>query len=234
MEEVKKTQVYNLVILDKSGSMHSIRKEAVNGFNETLGSIKSAQQKHQDSQEHFVSLAAFCSCGIDMIYDKTPINEAKMMDDNQYVPCCCTPLFDAIGKAVNVLRRDIKDIEDTAVLVTIITDGYENDSKDWSGPGVKALIEELKEEGWMFSFIGAGEDIVRCATTISITNTVVWEKTSRGTREVFANENRARDRYFEKMKSSGYNNVLSNVQRREMKKRFAQEFYNEEDENKQS
>ena len=27
----------------------------------------------------------------------------------------------------------------------------------------------------MFSFIGAGEDVVKVATTISITNTVVWE-----------------------------------------------------------
>ena len=54
-----KTQVYNLVILDKSGSMELIRKEAVNGYNETLGTIKAAQLKHLDTQEHFVSLAAF-------------------------------------------------------------------------------------------------------------------------------------------------------------------------------
>lgn len=37
-----KTQVYNLVILDKSGSMECICKEAVNGYNETLGTIKAA------------------------------------------------------------------------------------------------------------------------------------------------------------------------------------------------
>ena len=50
-----KTQVYNLVILDKSGSMDSIRKEAVDGYNETLGSIRAAQLKHLDSQEHYIS-----------------------------------------------------------------------------------------------------------------------------------------------------------------------------------
>lgn len=53
-----KTQVYNLVILDKSGSMESIRKEAIDGYNETLGSIRAAQLKHLDTQDHFVSLAA--------------------------------------------------------------------------------------------------------------------------------------------------------------------------------
>lgn len=38
-----KTLVYNLVILDKSGSMESIRKEAIDGYNETLGAIRAAQ-----------------------------------------------------------------------------------------------------------------------------------------------------------------------------------------------
>ena len=49
--EAKKTQIYNLVILDKSGSMESIRKEAIDGYNETLGSIKSTQLKFMDTQE---------------------------------------------------------------------------------------------------------------------------------------------------------------------------------------
>lgn len=40
METAKKTPIYNLVILDKSGSMEAIRTEAINGYNETLGSIK--------------------------------------------------------------------------------------------------------------------------------------------------------------------------------------------------
>ncbi len=74
-----KTQVYNLVILDKSGSMESIRKEAIDGYNETLGAIRAAQLKHMDTQDHFVSLAACCDCGIDMIYDKTPIKDADKL-----------------------------------------------------------------------------------------------------------------------------------------------------------
>ena len=49
-----KTQVFNLVILDKSGSMETIRKEAIDGYNETLGSIRAAQLKYWDTQEHFV------------------------------------------------------------------------------------------------------------------------------------------------------------------------------------
>ena len=194
-----KTQVYNLVILDKSGSMDSIRKEAVDGYNETLGSIRAAQLKHLDTQDHFVSLAAFCDCGIDMIYDKTPINDAEKLTLQQYEPCCCTPLFDAIGKTVKKMKKHTKEIDDVAVLVTIITDGYENSSKEWNGPAIKKLIDECKAEGWMFSFVGAGEDVVKVAMTIAITNTVVWEQTAKGTEAMFENENQARNRFYDKL-----------------------------------
>lgn len=49
----------------------------------------------------------------------------------------------------------------------------------------------------MFSFIGAGEDVVRTARKISITNTMVWENTSEGTEVMFAKENKARMNFCE-------------------------------------
>ena len=177
-ESTAKTRVYNIIILDKSGSMNSIRKEAIDGCNETIGSIRAAQKRHHDTQEHYISLAAFCECGIDMIYDKTPIDEAETLTWEKYSPCCMTPLFDAIGNTVKRMETYTKSIEEfveTSVLVTIITDGYENASKEWNSLEVKKLIEACKEQGWMFSFIGASEDIVNVATHISITNTVLWE-----------------------------------------------------------
>ena len=45
MDFLNKTQIYNLVILDKSGSMESIRTEAIKGYNETLASIKATQEE---------------------------------------------------------------------------------------------------------------------------------------------------------------------------------------------
>lgn len=227
MEKASKTQVFNLIILDKSGSMEDIRKEAIDGCNETLGSIKAAQLKHKDTQDHFVSLAAFCDCGIDMIYDKTPIDKAPKLTKDQYAPCCCTPLYDAIGKTVNSLKKATKDIEDAAVLVTIITDGYENSSKEWTAAGVKKLIDNLKKDGWMFSFIGAGEDIIEIATTISITNTVIWEKTTEGTETMFTNENAARDRFYDKM-SLNCPTTMSIAEKKQMRQQFSQEYYDEE------
>lgn len=227
---LKKTRVYNLIILDKSGSMSIVRKEAINGCNETIGSIRAAQQKHKDTQEHFISLATFCECGINMKYDKMPIDKAWMLEWDDYDPCCGTPLFDAIGKTVKRLKGYVKvisDIVDTAVLVTIITDGEENASREWTGPAIKKLIDECKEEGWMFSFIGAGKEVLNIATTISITNTVLWEQTSEGTKEIFNNENDARERFYDKMAMPCCCDA-SSMERREMRKRFAKEYYDKE------
>ena len=194
-----KTQIYNLVILDKSGSMESIRKEAIDGYNETLGTIRASQRKYADTQEHFVSLAAFCGCGINMIYDKTPILEVDKLTKAQYEPCCCTPLFDAIGMTVKKLKSDIKDVANATVVVTIITDGYENASKEWTADAVRKLVEEHKKEGWVFSFIGAGEDVLRVATEISIKNTLLWEKTSKGTGAMFSKVGKAQKRYYDRV-----------------------------------
>lgn len=227
MNTPNKTQIYNLVILDKSGSMESIRTEAINGYNETLGSIKATQLKFLDTQEHYVSLAAFCDCGIDMIYDMTPIMDAKKLTKEKYDPCCCTPLFDAIGKTIKTLKKKIADVEDSAVLVTIITDGYENSSKEWDGKAVAKLIEECKEDGWMFSFIGAGDDVVRVATTISITNTMVWENTSEGTKKMFDDENSARMRFCS-MHDTVVQACMSLDEKKQRRKKLSEEYYKED------
>lgn len=226
--EAKKTQVYNLIILDKSGSMESIRTAAINGYNETLGAIKAAQLKHNDTQEHFISLAAFCSCGVDMIYDCTPINEATKLTKDKYNPCCLTPLYDAIGITVKALSKKTDALEDAAVLVTIITDGAENASTEWSGQAVKALIDERKEEGWVFSYIGADHDVESVAASISITNTVVWDKSEAGTTAVIDNENDARSRFYDKVNLCGViNPFMPPSAIKKMRKQFAEEYYKE-------
>ena len=116
----KKTQVYNLIILDKSGSMSSIAKAAIAGFNETVGGIRSAQERFKDTQEHFVSLMIFCNCEKTMVYDMVPVEKVKELTSREYRPCCGTPLYDAMGLSINALYKAIKDKEDATAVVTVI------------------------------------------------------------------------------------------------------------------
>ena len=64
-----KTKIFNLIILDKSGSMSSIASAAIAGVNETIGSIKASAKKHSEDQEHFFSLVAFCECERKYIFE---------------------------------------------------------------------------------------------------------------------------------------------------------------------
>ena len=154
-EKLMKTKVFNVIILDKSGSMERIRQAAIDGFNETLASIKKAQEKYAETQEHFVSLLTFCSCERNYVYDKTPATEARPLGMDDYQPCCCTPLYDAVGFTLTSMRNHVSALEDAVVVVTIITDGLENASREYTAVAVKELIEKLRQQGWTFTFMGA-------------------------------------------------------------------------------
>lgn len=190
---------YNVVILDKSGSMSSIRKQAIDGVNETFGSIRSSQKKHPDMKQ-LVTLVAFCGCEQKVIYENTPIDEVNDITQNDYQPCCMTPLYDTIGNVCSRLHNQVKGDATASVAVTIITDGYENASHEFSGKAIKALIEAYKEDGWMFAYIGADHDVEAVAFSLAIDNHMSFDKTEAGTTQMFA-----------KM-SSSLNNYISAVE----------------------
>ena len=189
----KKTQVYNLIILDKSGSMGSIANAAISGFNETVGGIRSAQERFNETQEHFVSLMIFCNCEKTMVYDMVPVDKVKELTSKEYRPCCCTPLYDAMGISINALYKAIKDKDDATAVVTVITDGLENASREYSGKAVKALVERMKdEEGWNFAYIGTNQDVQATSASLSIDNHMAFEDDDAGMREAWARERKSK------------------------------------------
>ena len=192
-----KTQVYNLIILDKSGSMSSIANAAISGFNETVGGIRSAQERFKDTQEHFVSLMIFCDCEKTMVYDMVPVNEVKELTSREYRPCCCTPLYDAMGISINALYNAIKDKEDATAVVTIITDGLENASKEYSGRAIKALVERMKnEEGWNFAYIGTNQDVEATASSLNIDHSMTFRDDEAGMAEAWEKERKSKMMLF--------------------------------------
>lgn len=56
--EEGETRIYNLIILDESGSMSSIREQALSGANETLQTIRAAQQENPDDHQ-MISFVTF-------------------------------------------------------------------------------------------------------------------------------------------------------------------------------
>ena len=201
-----KTKIFNLIILDESGSMESIKQQAITGVNETIQTIRNAQKQHEE-QEHYVSLVSFNSSSVKNIYDCKQANQVEELTDKLYIPDCCTPLYDAMGLSLNKLRKSIT--EEDKVLVTIITDGYENASQEYSGEAIKALVDSLRSKGWVFTYIGANQDVEKVAATISVTNVMSFQTSVGGTKEMFEKEKKSRKRWFEKV-ANGCTNLAEN------------------------
>lgn len=189
--------VHNLIILDESGSMMSIYQPALTGVNETLQTIRDAQKEHND-QAHFVTLVTFDTSHYNQIYCNTPAEEAIDITREQYRPYGGTPLYDAMGRSINELRHNVG--KDDVVLVTVITDGYENSSCEYNGKAIKSLVEEMKKEGWVFTYIGANQDVEAVAASISIDNHLAFEANEECTKAMFERECRSRKRFFGKIR----------------------------------
>ena len=189
-------KIYNLIILDESGSMSYIKPQAISGLNETLQTIKDAQEKYED-QNHYVTLVSFNTKGIKTIYDCCPVRRIKELNDNDYHPNSSTPLYDAMGISLTKLNSVVKD-EDN-VLVTIITDGYENASCEYSGKSISKLVEELKTKGWVFTYIGANQDVIKVASSMNIRNSLLFSADGKGTDTMFKMESESRARYYRRI-----------------------------------
>lgn len=193
-----KQQVHNLIILDESGSMASIQETTIQGFNEIVQTIKGIEKQYPD-QEHFISLISFNGLGIKTHHFMDRVEKLTELNTSRYRPDALTPLFDAMGFGINKLKHALTDQTNFHVLVTILTDGEENASKEFSGSDIKKLVEELKMKGWTFTYIGTDHDVDQFAISVSITNTMVFSKNDEDMKEMFAKEKSARMMYSQKI-----------------------------------
>ena len=201
-----KTRIFNLIIIDESGSMQSIKKAAIDSVNETIQSISVAAEKYED-QEHIVSLVTFHD-DVKTVYECVPVKDVEELTAETYQPKCCTALYDAMGMSLNALRSKVAEAD--KVLVTVVTDGYENASKEYSGKAIKALVDELKAKGWVFAYIGANQDVEAVAATISITNVMKFEATPLGTAAMGTRVATARGRLFDRIADCCFNAAEAN------------------------
>jgi len=194
-----KHQVHNLIILDESGSMESIKKTIIEGFNELVQTVKGVEKEFPE-QEHFISLVTFNGLGQKLLHFIDPVSRLEQIDEKRYRPDASTPLFDAMGFSFAKLRQVVENVADYNVLVTILTDGEENASQEYTGKNIKKLIEELKLNRWTFTYIGTDHDVEKFAASISITNTIHFQKNEASMNAMFARESSSRLNYSQKIR----------------------------------
>ena len=190
-------RVFNMIIVDESGSMCVIKPQALAGINETIDTVKKMQKMHPEMEQR-ISLLTFDSCHKTFKYDNVRAESAHRLGIKDYNPGGGTPLYDAIGIAISKLNAQTSERDN--VLVTIITDGEENCSQEYNLRMIKTLISKMKKQGWTFSLIGTDNlDVEGMAGSMNIDNHLAFTQDAKGTKEMFARESRARMRYNESL-----------------------------------
>lgn len=172
-------------ILDRSCSMGGLEADTIGGYNRLL------EKQRKEVGDAVVTTVLFDD-RYEMIHDRVAIKIIKDITNKEYYARGATALLDAIGKTINYVGNGHKNALESEVpdktMVVIITDGFENASREYLLPQVKKMIEHQKEKyGWEFLFLGANIDAVSTASSMGITadRAVTYEADSEGTRMNF-------------------------------------------------
>ncbi|MBU9763545.1 VWA domain-containing protein [Mycobacterium sp. TNTM28] len=158
------TNLTHLVfLLDRSGSMQSIKSDVIGGFDAFL-----AEQRQADGQ-CVVTLAQFDN-EYEVVYQGIPLQEVSSLELS---PRGSTALLDSMGKLITDTATQIDALPENekpgTVVVAIMTDGHENASHEWGRPAIKALVEQqTNEHGWEFLYMGADQDAVEVGSQLGV------------------------------------------------------------------
>ncbi|MGU3499439.1 VWA domain-containing protein [Mycobacterium sp. C31M] len=150
-------------LLDRSGSMQSIKSDVVGGFDAFI-----TEQRAGDG-ECRVTLAQFDN-EYEVVYHAVPVTDVPPLALH---PRNSTALLDSMGKLITSTAAEIAALSEDAkpgtVIVAIMTDGLENSSQEWSRPAIKALVEQQTNEfGWEFLYMGADQDAVEVGRDLGV------------------------------------------------------------------
>ena len=152
-------------ILDRSGSMAGLELDTIGGFNSML------EKQRKEPGDAYVSTILFDDTS-EVIHDRLPIHEVPKLTEKEYYVRSCTALLDAVGGAISHIANIHKyarqeDIPERTLLI-ITTDGMENASHRYTYKKVRQMIQEQKEKGWEFIFLGANIDVAQEAERFGI------------------------------------------------------------------
>lgn len=142
------------IILDRTGSMESIKNDTIGGFNAFL-----KDQQAQPGRATLTLVQFDSQDPYEVLHSMKPIAQIPPLDAKTYVPRASTPLLDAMGRGINDLAAQLSGKKAGArpgkVVVVIITDGQENASAEFKKDQIEKMIKAKEKAGWQFVFLSA-------------------------------------------------------------------------------
>lgn len=197
-EKTSAEPVQIICILDRSGSMSSLANDTIGGYNSFI------EQQKKSAGAAQVTTILFDN-QYEKISDAVDLNEVRELTSAEYFARGTTALLDAVGMSImdvaGKMEREKICPAKRRVLVMIMTDGYENASKEYSKAAVKSLIETTTNAyNWNYIFLGANIDAASEAGSIGISSrhAANYKHDSRGVEDSFEMMNRAAEEVREK------------------------------------
>ena len=154
------------IVLDRSGSMDSIKDDMIGGLNKLLKDQREAPGKATLSLYRF-------DHEIELLSNFVDLKLIGSFNKGTLDPRGSTALLDAIGFAINetgrVLGQTQEQLRPSKVIFLIITDGEENSSKEFSYTEIAEKIKHQTETyKWEFVFLGANQNAITTGSKIGI------------------------------------------------------------------
>lgn len=184
----EKTEI--VCVLDRSGSMAAMGDEPIGGFNRFL-----KEQKEVEGDAS-MTLVLFDD-QYELIHNGVDLKDIPDLTSDTYFPRGMTALFDATGKTIRAVQERIaitnKEDRPDKVICVILTDGLENDSKEYKGSDLTQMVKELEDKhNWEFIFMGCSQDSFKDAKDmgLSATASLGYVKSSAGLADGYAQMSR--------------------------------------------
>lgn len=183
---MKKNYTDISIVLDRSGSMDSVKSDTIGGFNSFLKGQKEVPG------EATISLVQFDDI-YEVVYEGKRLRDAPLLNDQTFVPRGTTALLDAIGRTINAMGKRLSAMPEAErpekVIFVILTDGYENASREFKVEQINDMIRHQRDVyAWEFVFIGANQDAITSASQMGIqaANALTFAANTAGTQQAFS------------------------------------------------
>ena len=153
-------------LLDKSGSMGSVKAQTIEAFNGYLATLRDQAEGLE------FTFIQFDTGGMDKVYVGETMDKVADLTNATYQPAGGTPLIDAGIATIKAVEKLVAERSDSPkVIICFQTDGQENSSTaDW--PELQELIEAKQAEGWHFNFMGVGMDAYKQSAKMGLSKGV--------------------------------------------------------------
>lgn len=176
------------VILDRTGSMVSIRDDTIGGFNAFL-----SQQKAEPGLATLTLVQFDTQDPYEVVHRFILLGAVPDLTRKTYIPRASTPLLDAMGRGIIDLEMSIADLKEdqrpSRVVFVVITDGQENSSCEFRKDQIEKMVSEKQEKcGWQFVFLSADLAAIddALASGVQASNAMAFDKTAQGTADAWA------------------------------------------------